>query len=368
LAKLNVEMDALAKAHWHQLVTSSLDAPLPKPIDHHIHEEGWQLWSGYNKVASPSTDNLYALIQDPISQMWWVRHGHSTYAAHQLTDWCATKALMTSLPLPRRRYVTKTASENCGVGTTKLAWKFQSHSNCPRCPHPTENTLHVQRCQGHGADILWNESIKSFSSYMDKHKTHPGIKHALVYCLQQWRLQKRIDPFACTPAVRTAIRDQHKIGWLDLFEGLAAKSWQRIQMLYHEQHGFRRSGSKWLRGILLQLHHMGWKQWDHRNKINTQVTKPEEAEAVDLLQHEITKQLTTRMHQLSLRDYRRHNRNLIQLLHKPLSYRKSWLVNVTSSRQRFLRIQQQDNDLVVQSKASSRLFQWMQGKPLGPDI
>ena len=368
LAKLNVEMDALAKAHWHQLAIASLDTPVPKPLEHHIFEEGWQLWSGYNKIASPSTDILYSLIQDPISQMWWVRHGHSTYEAQQLTDHTATADHMKSLPRSRRIYVTKSASENCGVGTTKLLWKMQSHSNCPRCPCTIENTVHVQRCSGHGADIMFSTSIEGFSKYMETQKTHPGIRHALIYCMQQWRLKKRIDPFLCHPSVRHAIRDQHKIGWKGLFEGLAAKSWQLIQMQYFRKHRFRRSGRKWLRGILLHLHHMGWNQWEHRNKINTTVTKPEEAEAEALLQQEIITQITSRMHELSTQDHRRHNRNLIHLLNKPQSYRKSWMVNTNSSRQRFLRIQQQDNDLIVQSKAASRLYQWMQGKPLGPSI
>lgn len=89
------------------------------------------------------------------------------------------------------------------------------------------------------------------------------------------------------------------------------------------------------------------------------VTKPEEAEGKALLQQEIITQLTSRMHELSTQDRRRNNHNLIHLLNKPLSYRKSWIVNTKSSRQRFLRIQQQDNDLIVQSKAVSRLYQWI---------
>ena len=72
LEKLNVEMDHLAKAHWNHLLHHS--NPCPTPTHLQILGEGWQLWSGDQKIAQPSRSALYNHLQDPITQQWWIRH------------------------------------------------------------------------------------------------------------------------------------------------------------------------------------------------------------------------------------------------------------------------------------------------------
>ena len=96
-----------------------------------IHGKGWQLWQGDSKVQDPTVSNLYSILQDPISQFWWVRHGHATVHSQQMTDWDATEAAMLALSRPRRRWITKNATENCGVGTTLTLWRCQPNAKCP---------------------------------------------------------------------------------------------------------------------------------------------------------------------------------------------------------------------------------------------
>jgi len=102
LAQLNVEMDTLAKQYWLHLVTSAPDDEFPYPTCHAIYKEGWQIWEGKEKIVAPSTDNLYSRIQDPLTNQWWVRHGHLTFEGLALTDPTATEAMMQSLPKARR--------------------------------------------------------------------------------------------------------------------------------------------------------------------------------------------------------------------------------------------------------------------------
>ena len=102
LAKLNVAMDSLAKQYWLHLITTSPINEFTTPISHQIYKEGWQIWDGTEKVVAPSTDNLYGRIQDPITALWWVWHGHSTHSGIALTDSTATEDMMKSLPKARR--------------------------------------------------------------------------------------------------------------------------------------------------------------------------------------------------------------------------------------------------------------------------
>ena len=157
--------------------------------------------------------------------------------------------------------------------------------------------------------------------------------------------------------------NQTTIGWLDLFEGLAARSWQQLQQQYYDQKGWRKSSKQWIQTVLLTLHHMAWKQWNHQNNINKKVTKPDEAVALAALDNAITVQLTSRMHEMLPDDALRFDRNLISLLNASTPAKNAWLVNVSHARQRFFRLQQANENLDLISQEQSPLLRWMRGEP-----
>ena len=70
MEKLNIAMDALAKQYWHCLIPDKL-ALTPQAPRHPIFGEGWQLWQGDTKISQPTTNHIYELIQEPITQCWW---------------------------------------------------------------------------------------------------------------------------------------------------------------------------------------------------------------------------------------------------------------------------------------------------------
>jgi hypothetical protein len=57
--------------------------------------------------------------------MWWVRHERLSKEHLIEVDWDGTEHFMVSLPPAKRRWVTKTASLKCGVGTSLLRWNYQ---------------------------------------------------------------------------------------------------------------------------------------------------------------------------------------------------------------------------------------------------
>ena len=357
IEKLNVAMDLTAKSFWNALCVHNHRLQMIRPKSHPIHSEGWQLWQGNTKITRPSIKTLYSIIQDPVTQQWWVRNNHVKETASNLADWEATADLLQHLPLPRRRWVTKTASHNCGVGTTLQSWNFQDHSTCPRCS-ATEDTTHVYQCTGHNATEIWNKSIDRLQTYLTTHHTDPELATCLITCLQQWRRKEKIHLTSYPEELKQLIRDQRELNWQNLLEGLPVKRWRLLQHNYYKRSNIRKSSTRWLRGMLQHVHHLAWNQWDHRNKIKHNIVRPETKRALNLLHSEITREYL-QGHDTLLPSDRHHLRhNLANILSKTIEFKKAWLVNITTARQRMIRIQQHDEERNTKSRETSTLIRW----------
>jgi len=362
--RLNVEMDALAKSFWrHKCIHNNGNIPQPPHIP--IYGEGWQLWQGDRKMAHPNSHELYHTIQDPITQQWWVRNGHIPATTVHTIDWEATGTSTKKLPLPRRRWITKTASSNCGIGETLVSWKKQTSSTCPRCTQ-SENTTHVYQCLGHDASTVWQESIETLRTTLTKLRTSPKIHDALIDCITKWRHGTPIIVNDYPHSLQQLIREQQTIGWQQLLEGLPHKLWKKLQRQYYQYHNIRKSCNKWMDIVMQQLHHLAWKQWQHRNHIKHNIVKPTQLAANTRLNRAIRKEYLTGTKHLMPGDKTHLRINLLTLLTRPLAYRKAWLIAVTHARQRGKRLDTGQNEEHQFSQEISSLFRWMKGRPLRP--
>jgi hypothetical protein len=128
-ARLNVEMDKTAMAYWTHLMACQKH---PYPENHEVYGEEWQLWErAVEKITWPFRHRLYSILQDRETNMWWIRHGHVPSRGQKTIDYEATAQAMRALQPTRRRYVTKAASNNYGIGTTLVEWKFAQTAACP---------------------------------------------------------------------------------------------------------------------------------------------------------------------------------------------------------------------------------------------
>ena len=205
-------MDTLAKSFWIHLVTSS--PGMPAAPAHAIQHEGWQLWDGHTKIRRPSLKQLYRLLYTPITLSWWRRHNFLSSAAQTVSDWDTTATVMRRLCHPVRMWVTKMASQNCGIGITLQKWKFQDHAQCPWCQCPCEDNLHVYRCTSQGAEATFRKSLRKLRRTLTKADTSPKLKSTLIRCLKRWYYHKhlRADRIA-DEGLRQAVLDQQSIGW-----------------------------------------------------------------------------------------------------------------------------------------------------------
>ena len=93
---------------------------------------------------------------------------------------------MKSIIPTKRRWVSKHASGNCGVGTTLYEWKVQADPLCPReCGLP-EDSNHIFTCN-HKSNIIEKEAAKKeFAEYLIKLKTDPVIGQALNFRIKNF--------------------------------------------------------------------------------------------------------------------------------------------------------------------------------------
>jgi hypothetical protein len=239
-----------------------------------------------------------------------------------------------------------------------VEWKFQQNAICPRCPHQLETTQHVQQCQGYAANTTFNQSLDRLQAFLTKETTRPDLHDAIIHCLQKWRTRQPIQLRDYQEDIQQVVRQQHTIGWLDFMECLPAKGWQVLQRQYYQTEGIQKSSRRWLRGLLLQLHHMGHKQWRHRCDIKNNITQPNDHAHIDLLHTEIEQQFELGATDLAIGDQPLLDHNILNLLDKSLAYKKGWLARIWAARQRAHRIAAHDNELIMQSKAASQIYQW----------
>jgi hypothetical protein len=350
-------MDHLAKRYWQQLFYSP-HTPLHTPPQHHIHGEGWSIWNGNNKIICPRRNNLYSVIQNPISTMYWVRHKRITQADIPKIDWEACKLNMKSLRQNERRWVTKHSSEECGVGTTLVHWKYQDDARCPRC-NQNEDTEHVIKCTDQEATNIWNEHLTGIEQYLFSTDTDPSIIRCIVTGLHSWRSNSAVTEYDVSDTKQT-YNSQSEIGWHNFLQGLPSKRWKIAQQRYYNSIQSPASSKKWMTNLLNLFIKLGRALWEHRNEVKHRTKRPRHNAEEERTNEEIILEYHKGTRDLPIGEHHFFRCTLATLLQKPFPYRKSWLANLTTARQRQARKRSHDNDLVLLSRKRSKLLQYFQ--------
>ena len=168
----------------------------------------------------------------------------------------------------RQQWVTKHVSGFCGTGKMMKRWKQRETAKCPRCDEEIEDARHVWKCQGSGANNVWDSSITNLRSWLEKQKTQPNIAELICDRLTAWRCDTTpmVQP-ALYRGIRAALSNQDRVGWQALLEGTPAIGWSEVQQSYYDWLGVRKTGLRWLSALVQKLWDVAWDQWNHRNGI-----------------------------------------------------------------------------------------------------
>ena len=145
-------------------------------------------------------------------------------------------------------------------------WDKHDTAQCPHCDHEVEDTSHVWKCRGKGADETWEKSIDELHSWLTSHDTESDLAAAICKGLRAWYNNEPLPTSQSTfPGLADAVDNQNKIGWQALLEGCPAKGWEESQQMYFSWIGSRRTGKRWLSAVIRKLWDVAWDMWDHRN-------------------------------------------------------------------------------------------------------
>ena len=156
---------------------------------HSIHPDGQ-----IGKIGSNLGPTLYHHIHTKEIRTYWKNKGHFDQHTQQYVDWTTMARSSNLLSLPRQKWLSKWITGICGVGSKLIQWKWQPHSNCPRCLSPNETVKHVLQCNQDEAQELWNKQITSLLKWMREEKGQPDMSKAICSSLQAWRDDRQI-PF-----------------------------------------------------------------------------------------------------------------------------------------------------------------------------
>jgi hypothetical protein len=93
--------------------------------------------------------------------------------------------------------------------------------------------------------------------------------------------------------------------------------------------------------------------------VKANITRPQEAEHLDIMHDEIERQFVQGGEDLLPGDKSILDYSILNLMHRSLAYKKGWLARIWAARQRAQRIIMKDDEIIVQSKEAACLRKWM---------
>ena len=145
----------------------------------------------------------------------------------------------------RRRWVTKHASGNYGVGATLVRWSVQEDGICTQCKIEEENPEHVFLCRHTSSQEVKKSFVNKVTEWCDQQNTAPDITRALKIGILQWLMGRR--DIVCPQInykVAEAFMEQTRIGWYNLVLDLPSTKWAVIQHGYLKLLGRRNTGKR----------------------------------------------------------------------------------------------------------------------------
>ena len=287
LATLNCAMDTLAKQRWAESHNSLHN------YTGEIHGRAGILRINGRAIHCNLKQEMYDDTVGSDLLNYWDKRGFFGSASNgggaSKVDWDVTEKLVAILPRARQHWLIKQVARVSATGRNMVRRKEQRSAACPRCGFEDEDNTHILRCQHSSVHTLWEEEMKTFSSWLAQHDTSPSIQSAVVSGLRSWYRSENpsVPDSISNQRVIAAFKLQTAIGWKALLEGCPCNLWAPAQAVYfqHSRRSKNRSAANWLRSVCKKLIDFSFTLWEHRNKAakdrKTSIQERELNEAID---------------------------------------------------------------------------------------
>ena len=348
MTQLNVDCDTGAKA------LAKIPPVTPPP---QVTSPLWTIAVNGVKLVNDIEAKLRKAVHDPQLLDYWHRHGRLHEDQQHRVDWPALQHAIRNTRHCRRKWVTKTYSEECGIGTKLLQWKYRDSAKCPLCGAEVEDIEHMLHCQHVTVTERWEISCDKLDTFLKEQKTERGLRKAIISHLRRW--QSEPDFFLVSLQYDHLFTAQTEIGWKNFLFGVVALEWQQAQQEYYTLISSRRTGKRWVSALIRKLWDIAWDLWDHRN---SQIHKPgklDEYEDTELLDADIRTEFALGSPPNCTFRYRPHYRydNVNVILDLPNVQRFLWLKKSRLIRQRLL-------EATPLNAERNAMRAWLNGQPL----
>ena len=263
-AILNIECDLRAKEFWKEIKVGYRKPP-------HTMKKGiWQVKIQGRTICSNLTEKMRESISgEEILEYYVTKKQRMTKDQFHNIDWITQGKALKLLKPNRQHWVSKFTSGWCATGKMMHIWKQRLTSSCPRCNSADEDNTHILACKSIGAMHEWEKSMIRIKEWLDSNNTCPDLKKLVLNIIHNWKLKRRIQLHEDIEfdGIREVFEQQKSIGWRLFLDGCLVYEWSKLQQIYLEWIGSKKTGVNWVKGLIRELWDLQWDAWQHRNSV-----------------------------------------------------------------------------------------------------
>ena len=198
-----------------------------------------------------------------------------------------------------------------------------------------EDTEHILRCPSSSSLTIWQQSMDKLDIWLVAEHTCPDLRKMLLTALQQWKKGQRIiRPMEVESTHSIAVwKEQTNIGWRNILGGSLSKQWKQRQDKYYKEMGSKKSGTTWVKGLVIQLWQLSWDQWEDRNRRLHDTPLAEDLTGALSLNRAIRDEWSQGIENMPQRVKRKFGEDVGKILSQTLKKQKQWFTLVRSYRE-----------------------------------
>ena len=321
-ARMNIEMDLLAKTHWQRLNSNR-----PRPFSLPNTTGVWSLWLSDQRIARWDRTTADALYFNSAAREYWEKK----YDHLAVLDYEAIRMAYRSINLFYQLRVPKWLGQRLPVGEKVASWSPSNPDICPRCGTAQETHSHIITCQHPGAIALIDNWLDQLELWMAKEHTKPDLRFGILSLLRaRLRDLPWVPPNTSDPNVQRTFQKQQELGTENVIYGWWHVEWAETQHAYLASLSRRNTGRRWLSRLIKKQWEIAWDLWRHR----MQVAASPDSHSLALLHGRTNQDIRHLYRQLSRTTYPPLRRWFQQpqdsLLHQPLAFKQDWILLVRS--------------------------------------
>ena len=263
IAKLNVDMDAKAKALARQVMETSLS--FGTVVNHQCSIICPQ-WKGKFATQEIKTTLCNMITDEKMIQYWYDKKQVNQHTM-PLIDMKTMVDGIGPLSLNMNRFISKWSCDCLATGKNMMHWKMRHKSQCPMCNEDNEDTNHILQCQSDISIKKFDTTVHTLLKKLLCLKTRFYVLAAIRNELYSWRRKQPTPDITYLPMdLQVVILQQRQVGWKQFLEGFIVSGWGQYMQRFYSSQGAKNTGALWAKRLVKYAWEATFEIWEFRNK------------------------------------------------------------------------------------------------------